>query len=70
MMTTGWPAGLMQDDCTKLAKWFASRLDARYVIKQQWGLMPELKTPAKSTPPDTGNESVSLGVPRSAACPS
>lgn len=32
---TGWPAGLLQDDCRSLAKWFASRMDARYVVRQQ-----------------------------------
>ena len=30
---TGWPAGLMQDDDKKLSKWFASRLDARRVVR-------------------------------------
>lgn len=36
---TGWSPGLMQDDCTGLAKWFASRMDARYVVMVQWGLI-------------------------------
>lgn len=31
-MTTGWPPGLMQDDCRALSRWFASRLDARHVL--------------------------------------
>ena len=30
---TGWPAGLMQDDCKKLSQWFASRVDARHVVR-------------------------------------
>lgn len=30
---TGWPPGLLQDDNSKLSKWFASRLDARYVLR-------------------------------------
>lgn len=25
---TGWPAGLLQDDCRSLSRWFAGRLDA------------------------------------------
>ena len=33
-MTTGWPAGLLQDDCRKLSKWFASRPDARYQLRR------------------------------------
>lgn len=36
---TGWPTGLLQDDCKALAKWFASRMDARYVVRRMWGLI-------------------------------
>lgn len=31
---TGWPAGLMQDDCSGLSKWLASRIDAREVVRR------------------------------------
>jgi hypothetical protein len=31
---TGWPPGLLQDDSTGLSRWFASRLDARWVLRQ------------------------------------
>lgn len=31
---TGWPPGLLQDDCKKLSRWLASRLDARHVVRQ------------------------------------
>jgi hypothetical protein len=31
---TGWPAGLLQDDDGRLSRWFASRPDARYVLKR------------------------------------
>lgn len=31
---TGWPPGLLQDDCKKLSRWFASRPDARFVVRQ------------------------------------
>jgi len=31
---TGWPPGLLQDDCRALSKWFSTRLDARYVFMQ------------------------------------
>jgi len=34
---TGAPPGLLQDDCRKLHKWFASRLDARHVIRKNFG---------------------------------
>ena len=34
---TGHPPGLLQDDCRKLHKWFASRPDARYVIRKLFG---------------------------------
>lgn len=30
----GWPARLLQDDSRKLAQWFASRLDARHVVRK------------------------------------
>ena len=31
---TGWPPGLPQDDSSALSRWFASRLDARYVLRK------------------------------------
>lgn len=31
---TGWPPGLLQDDSRKLSKWFASRPDALYVLRE------------------------------------
>lgn len=31
---TGWPPSLMQDDCRPLSRWFASRLDARWVVRK------------------------------------
>jgi hypothetical protein len=34
---TGAPPGLLQDDSRKLHKWFASRLDARQVIRNNFG---------------------------------
>lgn len=34
---TGWPPGLLQDDSRELAKWFASRPGARYLVDQQSG---------------------------------
>lgn len=30
-MITGWPPGLMQDDCKKLSQWLSTRVDARHV---------------------------------------
>ncbi len=34
MIKTGWPPGLLQDDDRKLAEWFASRVDARWVVRK------------------------------------
>lgn len=31
---TGWPAGLLQDDDKKLSQWFASKVDARHVVRK------------------------------------
>lgn len=31
---TGWPPGLLQDDCKGLSRWFASRPDAREVLRR------------------------------------
>ncbi len=31
---TGWPPGLLQDDSRRLSKWFASRPDARYIVRK------------------------------------
>jgi glutaredoxin len=33
-LKTGWPPGLLQDDCSKLSRWFASRIDARETIRR------------------------------------
>lgn len=34
VQTTGWPPGLLQDDCRALSIWFASRIDARWVLRR------------------------------------
>jgi hypothetical protein len=34
MKKTGWPPGLLQDDCSKLSRWFASRIDARETVRR------------------------------------
>ena len=31
---TGWPPGLLQDDCRGLSMWFASRPDAKAVVQR------------------------------------
>ena len=31
---TGWPPGLLQDDCRKLSNWFASKPDARKMVRE------------------------------------
>ena len=36
MNKTGWPTPvLMQDDCRELSRWFASRIDAMWVLRTQ-----------------------------------
>lgn len=32
-VVTGWPPGLLQDDCPKLTAWFTSKVDAKYYFK-------------------------------------
>jgi hypothetical protein len=39
---TGWPPGLLQDDCRALSKWFAGRLGARQQIKERFMNMPTM----------------------------
>jgi hypothetical protein len=34
MKKTGWPPYLLQDDCRKLFRWFADRVDARWTLRQ------------------------------------
>ncbi len=31
---TGWPPGLLQDDCAGLSKWLASKPDARRRVRE------------------------------------
>lgn len=30
---TGWPPGMLQDDCYKLAHWLSSRIDTMYYLR-------------------------------------
>ena len=46
-MMTGWPPGLLQDDCSGLSRWFASRPDARYLVRQQT-TEPKMKLPPQA----------------------
>ena len=34
MTKTGWPPGMLQDDSNRLSEWFASRIDARWVVRK------------------------------------
>ena len=34
-MKTGWPPGLLQDDDRGLSKWFASKPDARRLVRER-----------------------------------
>lgn len=41
---TGWPAHLflLQDDCSELSRWFASKPEARYLVKK-WAAEKSMK---------------------------
>jgi hypothetical protein len=45
MKKTGWPPGLLQDDCSKLSRWFASRPDARYQIRMMFPKHEYVRSP-------------------------
>lgn len=34
-MITGWPPGLLQDDCAGLSKWLADKPDARRLVREK-----------------------------------
>ena len=41
---TGHPPGLLQDDCRKLSKWLASRMNARQEVREACRLIAQEKT--------------------------
>ena len=41
---TGHPPGLLQDDCRKLSKWLASRMNARQEVREVCRLITQEKT--------------------------
>lgn len=45
---TGWPPGLLQDDCSAMSHWFASRPDARAVVDR---LAAMARWCARASPP-------------------
>lgn len=45
---TGWAPGLLQDDCRELARWFSTRLDARWLIDKAAREGAIVKEPAAS----------------------
>ena len=50
---TGWPPGLLQDDNSRLSKWFASRLDARYIVRRN---INEMHMPRTQSIPMDGTD--------------
>jgi hypothetical protein len=38
---TGWPPGLLQDDNSRLSRWFASKPDARRIVRENIAAMKE-----------------------------
>lgn len=55
---TGWPPGLLQDDCRGLASWLSSRPDALYKLRELYaeqvqpaqGELPSLPSPVELNP--------------------
>ena len=46
MITTGWPPGMLQDDCRGLSRWLSNKLDARHIVRKNlMDLTP--RTPAQ-----------------------
>jgi hypothetical protein len=41
---TGWPPGLLQDDNSRLSRWFASKPDARRIVRENIAAMKEQNT--------------------------
>ena len=41
---TGWPPGLLQDDCRALAQWMSSRPDALYRLRELYAEEAEQTT--------------------------
>lgn len=44
---TGWPPGLLQDDCKALSEWFASQPDARRRVREALAEMARVEYRAK-----------------------
>lgn len=38
---TGWPPGLLQDDNSRLSRWFANKPDARRIVRENIAAMKE-----------------------------
>ena len=49
---TGWPPGLLQDDCRGLSKWFASKPDAKRRVREALSAPTALKQPEQSWTPE------------------
>jgi hypothetical protein len=54
-VTTGWPPGLLQDDCRALAQWMSSRPDAMYRLRQVYA-EDETLSVSLGLEPDNWNE--------------
>lgn len=42
-LRTGWPPGLLQDDCAGLSRWLASRPDARRRVREALEMLEKEK---------------------------
>lgn len=63
---TGWPQEmfLMQDDCSKLSRWFASRIDARETIRRVFRKEDMTQKNILKMAADSGLELYGLGKDR------
>ena len=62
---TGHPPGLLQDDCRKLSKWLASRMNARQEVREACALIAQEKTmsdkPTEQTVTDALRQNSAVG---------
>lgn len=66
MIKTGWPPGLMQDDSSELSRWFASRLDARQVVRRFHGVTAQSLRLVAARFKEGGLAMKSILIPRTA----
>ena len=59
---TGHPPGLLQDDCRKLSKWLASRMNARQEVREACALIAQEKTMSDKPTEQTVTDALRLAA--------